>query len=94
MDLWNNRTAKCHPVCFNLKKLSYIYLSFCKIHRVCVEVGVAAVERSVQVEGAYKWLRSLQSYFKPNQYGGQLSAKENRGRNRANQAVLSNPVIP
>lgn len=49
---------------------------------------------TVQEEGRYKWLCSLQSYFKPNQYGGQLSAKENRGRNRANQAALSNPAIP
>lgn len=48
----------------------------------------------VQQGGAHKWLCSLQSYFRPNQYGGQLSTKENRSRNRANQAVLSNPVIP
>lgn len=59
-----------------------------------MEFGGGMWESSVQQEGAYKWLCSLQSCFKPNQHGGQLSTKENRSRNRANQAVLSNPVIP
>lgn len=49
----------------------------------------AMYKRKVHVSDCSLW-----SYFKPNQYGGQLSAKENRARNRANQAALSNLVIP
>ena len=44
--------------------------------------GREAFKRKVHISGCVHF-----SHFKPNQDGGQLSARENRGRNRANQAV-------
>lgn len=93
MVLWNKFTFICHSVCFTKRNLVIFPSPFARDIGYVWGFGWCG-QSSVQEEGTYKLLCSLHSYFKPNQYGGQLSAKENKGRNRANQAVLSNPVIP